>query len=127
MTETIKRNYDFRKELEKHLSENKQVNLVNDEPYRIPEYEILKCKIKVNSNEIECVIDTGASTSIISKRLATNLNLHINKTRKTDLTMAGNQIVQSLGECANIPIEIGGNVYLGNACIMTNSAHDLLL
>lgn len=44
--------------------------------------------------------DTGASTSIISHELVKKLNIYINKNKKSELTMAGSQLVQSL-ECVN--------------------------
>lgn len=49
--------------------------------------------------------------------LAKKLNLCRSMKKGTVLTMTGNQIDKSVGECESIPIEIVANIYLGNAYI----------
>lgn len=67
--ETLKRNPEFRREIEKFLTENPQINSVEDENCKHDEYEILKCKVIIYNVGINSVIDTGASTSVISYNL----------------------------------------------------------
>jgi hypothetical protein len=90
-------------------------------------FDVLTSKAKIKGKNITCVIDTGASTSVISKELTRNLNLCVDTSQKVELTMAGNQIVNTLGNCSNVPILFGNKECNISACVIANPAHELLL
>ena len=82
--------------------------------------------LEINNNEVNAVIDTGASMSAISKNQAESCNVVIERLKNIKLIMAGNQTVYASGFVKAMPISINGKMFTCEACVLKDPAHNLL-
>lgn len=134
--ETINKNDLLAEEILKNISLNiktekvKNIQSIEEPKYTEANtviYEVLTTNVEIENECISAIIDTGASFSVISRGLAEKLNLAICHTEKINLTMANNHIIPSQGKCYNIPIKVFRNIYLCEAVVLDNPAHELLI
>ncbi|KAM0684933.1 hypothetical protein COBT_003858, partial [Conglomerata obtusa] len=112
--ETLRKNEHFTTELFKQLFTRKETNII-DGNEKEKNFTILKGTVFINELPIECVIDTGANSTIISEDLAIELNLAINIKNIIELKMANGNITTSVGMIEELPIMINKHIYDCNA------------
>ena len=66
-----------------------------------------RCEIKVDEEFLSAVIDSGAATSIITKKLMKRLGYSIERRSKLVIITANGEQVHSLGEIVALPVTIG--------------------
>lgn len=131
--ETINKNELIADEIIKNLSDNKEkIQVVQETDIDSKKkneiiYDVLTTYINIKDKCVNAIIDTGASFSVISKKLADELNLTICHSEKSNLTMANNYVIPSCEKCFNIPINIAANTYYCEAVVLDDPAHELLL
>jgi hypothetical protein len=91
------------------------------------EFDTLKCNVNINEKEVEAIVDTGASMSVIAEELAEDLNIVVDKRKTIELVTSGNHVINTVGYAEKIPIEIDDRIFTCNACVLKTPAHKLLL
>lgn len=89
--------------------------------------------VELNGVNVEALVDTGSSSSFINKDLSQRLNLHVDKARGIQISMANTSLRSSThGECL-VDMKINGHVYksvklnvLSNLCSDIIIGHDIL-
>lgn len=76
---------------------------------------------------VEAVVDTGANFSVISEKLANDLQLLINITKNTTITVANNESTNTVGKVQVLPIIINNISYTGEAVVLKHTAQELLI
>ncbi|KAM0676863.1 DNA damage-inducible protein 1 [Binucleata daphniae] len=125
---TLRRNEFLLNELLKALHNNNlQVNTVKLQNKTF-KYEITQTEIKIDDRKINAIIDTGANVSIISYKLATELNLPMRKnTTNQCIALANDLVVKTNGKITNCMLEINDSFYAIELIILDNAAQELLL
>ncbi|KAM0685580.1 hypothetical protein COBT_003207 [Conglomerata obtusa] len=128
--ETINKNDLLAEEILKCLQKTKEnIKTISSQDYPNDkiQFDILTAKLNINHNIITAIIDTGASHSVISKTLAEKLNIPIYKNEKTNLSLANNDTISTVGKCYNIPIILNNHVSYFDAIVLENLNKDLLI
>jgi len=86
----------------------------------------VKSKIGINGRELGAIIDTGAATSIISKKLQEDLGIEIEEGSKIIFTIANGKTVPSLGK-VNVYLEIGQERIPTKMEVLESSKRELIL
>jgi len=86
----------------------------------------VKSKIGINGRELGAIIDTGAATSIISKKLQEDLEIEIEEGSKIIFTIANGKTVPSLGK-VNVYLEIGRERIPTKMEVLDSSKRELIL
>src|SRR3954454_18919398 len=99
----------YRTALQKSIRRTREANYIG----RMEEEETApttaaRCKILVNGMVVNAIIDSGASTSIVMKKLARKLGFEINKPSKLVIVTANGTKVRSLGEISEFTLELKG-------------------
>lgn len=66
-------------------------------------------QVNINGHQVEAIADTGASVSVISKPLATRLELPVNKDLMS-IQQLDERDTTPNGVCVNVPVQIGGKL-----------------
>ncbi|KAM0686264.1 RNA-binding protein with serine-rich domain 1 [Conglomerata obtusa] len=124
---TIAKNDIFAFEILRQLKMNKKdlINLAQEKQHEV--FDILKAQIEINHQLIETVIDTGANFSVISKNLVERLELPMCKQEISNITVANNDIVKTIGKINELKMNINENIYTCEAIVLEDTAQDLLL
>src|SRR5579859_60491 len=67
-----------------------------------------RCDVYINDEKLPAVIDSGAATSIMTKKLMQKLGYTINQSSNLVIVTANGNRVRSLGKIQNVPLEIEG-------------------
>ena len=86
----------------------------------------VKSKIGINGRELGAIIDTGAATSIISKKLQEDLGIEIEEGSKIIFTIANGKTIPSLGK-VNVYLEIGQERIPTKMEVLESSKKELIL
>lgn len=80
-----------------------------------------------DSEQVECLIDPGASIVAISDHLCFHLGLPFDPSVTLELTSANGTVDQSLGLARNVPFNCGGMAVYLQAHVLPSPAYDVLL
>jgi predicted aspartyl protease len=93
---------------------------------RLKEASPFMVNVSIGNVEVEAVVDTGAATSVISKKLAKKLGLRVNDDLMTIEQLDGNPSKPN-GVCEQVHIRIGGKLRPEHFIVHDNKADLMLL
>jgi hypothetical protein len=122
---TIARNDMLADECIKHLEKRAKINNIEAKSHRM-EYDLIKCRFEVNDQNVESILDTGANFSVISRKLTEELNLPINLSQASEVTLANNQVSKTRGT-VQVSIKIDDTIFSCTAAVLEGAAHQHLI
>lgn len=114
-------------EILKHLDRKKEVNNIQTICEPKFDFEIIKTNVTLLGTAHQAVVDTGANISIISNDLAEQLELPIKIAESTNLKIANNETVSTIGNIEQLLITINGRKFPVDVIVLDNASHPILL
>ncbi len=98
--ETLTKKLNNIKEVESEAENSTEIKSEEDDDWLENNYEItsLYGKFKIKSQEVDVIIDTSASTNIITKTLLDKLNIKIEESSNKIFTSANGKDIIALGK-----------------------------
>ena len=85
-----------------------------------------RCDIYINDEKLSAVIDSGAATSIITKKLMDKLGYKVDEPSKLVIVTADGSRIRSLGKITRVPLELEGE-YIPTTFQVLDSTDDTLI
>ena len=122
---------NYQKKLEAQI-QAERLNKLQAETYEnYPELfvptEMLFISGRVNNVDLEIFVDTGAQTTVISKKFAEKANIFKNVDKRYAGKVVGVGQTTSLGRIWQIPLEIEGRYFVMSAVVLDKFSHEVLL
>ncbi|GBB87478.1 hypothetical protein RclHR1_13970001 [Rhizophagus clarus] len=115
----------YRSAMLKSVKRTRETNFIssaNDAPTTAA-----RCQLRVDGEPISAVIDSGAATSIITKKLMKRLGYSINGPSNLVIVTANGTKVRSLGEVKDFPIEVKSHLINLNIQVLDSTDEVFIL
>ena len=93
----------YRSAVRKSVQRRREANYIGEDSQTTT---AARCDIYINNEKLSAVVDSGAATSIMTKKLMDKLGYKINEPSKLTIVTANGSRIRSLGKINRVPLEL---------------------
>src|SRR6266487_1623163 len=113
----------YRSAVRKSVQRKREANYIGEDSQTTT---AARCDIYINNEKLSAVVDSGAATSIMTKKLIDKLGYKINEPSKLTIVTANGSRIRSLGKINRIPLELEGE-FIPTTFQVLDSVDDTLI
>src|SRR5437764_1154422 len=113
----------YRSAVRKSVQRKREANYIGEDSQTTT---AARCDIYINNERLSAVVDSGAATSIMTKKLMDKLGYKINEPSKLTIVTANGSRIRSLGKINRIPLELEGE-FIPTTFQVLDSVDDTLI